>query len=165
MDNNQEELQVEQETAEVEETTTEETTTEEETHEDTVVISKEKFKAMQKKAIAYDASKKTPQNITNNSLTREEAEEMLLKTSAKLSDEDMKVLKTVAKGEGISLIQATENPLFKAYQEKMVEERKREQAKLGASRGSSVSQGKASFTTPGLSAEDHKKLWKEAMSK
>jgi hypothetical protein len=166
MDNEEKDFNVEQETAEVEETTTEETTTQEETHEDTVVISKEKFKAMQKKAIAYDASKKAPQNITqNNSLTREEAEEMLLKTSAKLSDEDMDMVKTIAKGKGISLIQATEHTLFKTYQEKVEQERKAEKAKLGVSKGSSISQGKASFTSPGLSEDEHKKLWKESMSK
>ncbi len=56
MENENENAQVEQETVEQEETTQEEV--EETSQEDVVTISKDKFKSMQRKAIAYDAQKK-----------------------------------------------------------------------------------------------------------
>lgn len=162
MDNTNEDFNVEQETVEVEETTTEEAT--EETQEaDTVVISKEKFKAMQKKAIAYDASKKVPQkeNITNNTLSREEA----ILIAKGRSEEDLDLLHTIAKGKGISLLDAEKHALFTAYEEKKAEELKKEQARPGASKGSGSAKSSTGFTNPGLSAEEHKKLWKEIMGK
>lgn len=55
MENENEQAQVEQETVEQEETTQEEV---EEAQEDSITISKDKFKSMQRKAIAYDAQKK-----------------------------------------------------------------------------------------------------------
>lgn len=161
MDNTQEELQVEQETAEVEETTTEETA-EETQEEDTVVISKEKFKAMQKKAIAYDASKKAPQKEQIiNTLSREEA----ILIAKGRSEEDLDLLHTIAKGKGISLLDAEKHALFTAYEEKKAEEMKKEQARLGASKGSGSAKPSTGFSTPGLSAEEHKKLWKESVGK
>lgn len=163
MDNNNDELQVEQETVEVEETTTEEAT--EETQEaDTVVISKEKFKAMQKKAIAYDASKKIPQpskeDITNT-LTREEA----ILIAKGRSEEDLDLLHTIAKGKGISLLDAEKHALFTAYEEKKAEELKKEQARLGASKGSNSVKSSSGFASPGMSEAEHKKLWKETMGR
>lgn len=162
MDNTNEDFNVEEETLEEEETT-EDTTTEEPKEEDTVVISKEKFKAMQKKAIAYDASKKAPQRetITNNTLSREEA---ILIAKGRNEDE-LDLLHTIAKGKGVSLLDAEKNPLFLAYEEKQAEEKKKEQARLGASKGSNSAKSSVGFSTPGLSAEDHKKLWKETMGR
>lgn len=163
MDNTNEELQVEQETAEVEETTTEETT-EETQEEDTVVISKEKFKAMQKKAIAYDASHKAPKKETitnNNTLTREEA----ILFAKGFSEEAVEKLNQVAKATGKTLTEAQNDELFTAWQEKKEAEAKAEKARLGASKSSGSAKSSTGFTTPGLSAEEHKKLWKETMGR
>src|SRR5574343_968691 len=55
MDNKEEDVQVEQETVEQEETTQE---NDESKSEDTIVITKEKFKAMQEKAIKFDEAQK-----------------------------------------------------------------------------------------------------------
>lgn len=162
MDNTNEDFNVEEATPEVEETT-EDTTTEETQEEENVVISKEKFKAMQRKAIAYDASKKAPQKetITNNTLSREEA----ILIAKGRSEEDLDLLHTIAKGKGISLLEAEKNPLFTAYEEKKAEEEKKEKARLGASKGSNSAKSSVGFSTPGLSPEDHKKLWKETMGR
>lgn len=167
MDNTNDELQVEQETAEVEETTTEETT-EETQEEDTVVISKEKFKAMQKKAIAYDASKKTPQKetITNNNVLSEiESEAKILKLAKDMDDDTISQLKKIALVNNQSLADAQKDPLFIAWQEKKESDIKAEKARLGASKGSSSTKASVGFSNPGLSEEDHKKLWKESMGR
>lgn len=167
MDNENVDVQVEQEIAEQEETTVE-ATTEESTDEgqtDEVVISKEKFKAMQRKAMAYDAMKKTPQapkqeNITNT-LTREEA----ILIAKGMEEEDLAKLQTIVKGTGLSLAEAQKDPLFTAYLEKKEAEKKAERAKLGASKGSGYKEQKPGITSPGLSSDEHKKLWSEIVKK
>lgn len=169
MDNTNEDFNVEQETAEVEETTTEETT--EETQEaDTVVISKEKFKAMQKKAIAYDASKKTPQpskeDITNNNVLSEiESEAKILKLAKDMDDDTLSQLKKIALVNNQSLADAQKDPLFVAWQEKKESEIKAEKARLGASKGSNSVKSSGGFASPGMSEAEHKKLWKETMGR
>jgi mRNA degradation ribonuclease J1/J2 len=161
MDNQEEEIQVEEATPELEETTTEETT-EETQEEETVVIPKEKFKAMQKKAIAYDASKKAPQPITNsNSLSREEA----ILIAKGMEDEDLAQLNKIAKGADISLSEAQKDPLFVAYLEKREQEKKSEKARLGASKSANFENKAPDFDKPGLSEEEHKNLWKKSVGK
>ena len=159
MDKQEEDVQVEQEIAEQEETI--DTETEETPEEETVVVSKEKFKAMQKKAIAFDASKKNPPKNINNTLSREEA----ILIAKGRSEDELDLLHTIAKGKGVSLLDAEKNPLFLAYEEKQAEEKKKEDARLGASKGSGYYEAKDDFNKPGLTNEEHKELWKKSMSK
>lgn len=140
-------------------------TQDEETQDESVSISKEKFKAMQKKAMAYDALKKAPQtpkkeDITNT-LSREEA--ILIAEGMKL--EDLEKLQVIAKGTGKSLLEAKSDPMFTAYYEQVQKERKSEQARLGASKGSGNKENKPNIGSEGLSDEEHKKLWKDLTQK
>lgn len=83
MENENENVQVEQEIAEQEETTREEV--EETPQEDVVTISKDKFKSMQRKAIAYDATKK------NKPLqTKEEPDKEIYKSVKRLEEIESK---------------------------------------------------------------------------
>lgn len=160
MDKQEEDVQVEQEIAEQEETTND-SEVEETPEEETITVSKEKFKAMQKKAIAFDANKKAPPKNINNTLSREEA----ILIAKGRSEDELDLLHTIAKGKGVSLLDAEKNPLFLAYEEKQSEEKKKEQARLGASKGSGYSEAKDDFNKPGLTNEEHKELWKKSMSR
>lgn len=96
-----------------------------------------------------------------NSLSREEA----LLIAKGYDEEALEQLGKIAKITEANLLDAVKDPLFIAWQTKREADQKAEQARLGASKGSAVSSGKVSFTTPNISAEEHKRLWKEAMSK
>lgn len=159
----EEDTTTEEETEETEETT-EETT--EEVKEETVTISKSKLKAMQHKAIAYDALKKSkPSNEKeiikdNSSLDPDE-----LKLIAKgISDEVIEKAKIVSKGSGISLLEAINDPLVVAYDKQLKEVERKEKASLGASKGSNTYRPEKKFR-PGMTEEEHLKAWKEKMSK
>ncbi len=88
-----------------------------------------------------------------------------LKLIAKgLSDKEIEQAKVVSKGKGISLMEAIKDDLFITFQEKMKEEEKKENAKLGASKGSGQEEPKSDFRS-GMSADEHKKAWKERMGR
>lgn len=156
-----------------EETTTEEKTEEaevdapvaEQPEEETVTIPKSKLKAMQHKAIAYDALKK------GNSLPKKEvtndntpiADELKL-IARGLSDEEIEQAKVISKGKNISLPEATKDPLFVVFQANLKELKRKEAAKLGASKGSGAVEPKEEFKS-GLSSDEHKKLWERAIGK
>lgn len=162
-------LDAQEDVLEQEEESTSEEVVEEEVEEtqaeEEVTISKAKFSAMQRKAIAYDASKKqSPQkpkeDITNNNVSADE-----LKLIARgLSDELIEEAKVIAKGKGISLIEATQTDSFKVIQDYHIAEDKKSKAKLGASKGSGISKAELGFTS-GLSKEEHFKKWQETVNK
>ena len=62
--------------------------------------------------------------------------EDLLRTTKGYDDDALKELKAIAKGKGISLINAQNDPLFVAYLEKQEAEKKKRAAQLKASTGS-----------------------------
>lgn len=155
MEEKNEDVLVDEETREQEETTTEETT------EDTVVISKEKFKAMQRKAMAYDATKKTPQPPQKEEITNVLSREEAFLIAKGMDEEGINQLQVIAKGKGISLLDAEKDPMFVAYNEQRIKDKKAEQARLGASKGSGSKENKPDFRTKGLSDDEHKRLWQE----
>lgn len=89
--------------------------------------------------------------------------EDLLRTTKGYDDETLAQLKVIAKGKEISLFKAEEDPLFATYLEKKQADEKSAKAKLGASNSSGKTGSKKSFTSPGLSPEEHKAMWKEKM--
>lgn len=93
------------------------------------------------------------------SLTREEA-----KLYARgLEDDEVDRVIRIAKLDGISLTEAYNSDDFKSYKEKKERQAKREAAQLGAGKGASSNAGqKKSLNTPGLTAEEHKKLWAQS---
>lgn len=80
-----------------------------------------------------------------------------------LSDEEIDQAKIIAKGNGVSLLEAIKNPLFVLFQSNLKEEQKREKAKLGASSGSGQGQDDTGITVkPGTTVDEHKDIWKKA---
>lgn len=112
-----------------------------------------------KQVSAKPEQKTLETNINNNYLTREEG----ILIAKGMDDELITQLKAIAKGKNISLLEAEKDTLFQALFDKVQKERKSEQAKLGASKGSSFKQEKPSFT-PGLTREEHLALWKETQN-
>lgn len=89
-------------------------------------------------------------------LTREEA----ILIAEGIKQDDLEQLQAIAKGKGISLLKAKEDPIFVAYYEKVEKERKAERAKLNSSKGSQYADSKT-VSLSGLSKEEHKKVWAE----
>lgn len=78
-----------------------------------------------------------------------------------LSDEEIEQAKVVAKGKGISLVDATKDALFLTYQSDLKEKAKREAAKLGASKGSGETQQEITGVESGSSREQHMAAFKK----
>ncbi len=78
------------------------------------------------------------------------------------SEEDVDYLNVVAKGTGLPLKEAKEHPIFAAYIEKLDKEKKAKRASMGTSKGSTVQKA---TSLAGISAEEHKNIWKEKMGK
>jgi hypothetical protein len=76
-----------------------------------------------------------------------------------MSDEEIDEAKSIAKGKDITLTEAFKTKSFLAFQRELKEETKKEDAKLGATRGSTQSK-KDSFRA-GMTSDEHKALWKE----
>jgi len=98
---------------------------------------------------------KADSNLTNT-LSREEA----FLIAKGYDDESLNQIQVIAKGKGISMLDAEKDPLFISYKEKKDAEAKAEKAKLGASKGSGQKESKPGFQNFD-SLEDHKKIWKE----
>jgi hypothetical protein len=110
---------------------------------------------------ANPTQSKPTQTINTNQaqpITRDEA----VLFAQGYSEEDVDYLNVVAKGTGLSMKEAKEHPIFVAYVEKLDKEKKAKRASMGTSKGSPV-QKEVSFA--GISAEEHKKIWKEKMGK
>jgi len=75
-----------------------------------------------------------------------------------LSDEEIEQAKVIAKGRGVSLSEALKDPLFEAFRKDFEERQKREKAQLGASKGSSQVEEQP-LVKPGMTTEEHKKVW------
>lgn len=76
-----------------------------------------------------------------------------------IDDEVLAELKDIAKAKRMSLIDARNTPVFKAFEKQFEEEKKTESARLGASKGSGTRREQKTFKTPGLSKEEHRKMW------
>lgn len=94
-------------------------------------------------------------NITNT-LSRDE----VILIAKGYDDESFNQIQAIAKGKGISMLEAEKDPLFVSFKEKKDAEAKAEKAKLGASKGSGQKESKPGFQNFD-SLEDHKKIWKE----
>ena len=79
-----------------------------------------------------------------------------------LSDEAIEKAKVIAKGKGIALTEAVKDPDFIVIQKDLEEKEKREEAKLGASKGSGESQD-ATLIKPEMTREEHEEAFKKVM--
>jgi len=104
--------------------------------------------------------KSTPPSINNDPQLSEE-----LKLIARgLSDEEIEHAKVIAKGRGIALTEAIKDSLFLTYQSDLNEKKERENAKLGASKGSGESKNSSDIRS-GMSRDEHEKAFNKLMSK
>lgn len=152
----------------LEETTEEETveTPAEVVQEETVPKSQfNQVLARAKKAEEALKKNKPAENITNKQTTvpTDEVEEKVLLAQG-MSEELMVDLKAVAKARGKGLIQSQNDPIFIAIKNEKEAASKAAKARLGASKGSPVVKKAKEITSPGLSDEDHRQLWRDAQN-
>ena len=76
------------------------------------------------------------------------------------SDDEISKLKVVAKGSEKSLLEATKDPLFLTFQNDLKERERRENARLGASKGSGESQ-ENTLIKKGMTREEHLEAFKK----
>ena len=122
---------------------------------------KSKALALKWEAIAKRKAKRETEQKNLLKETNVSAEELKL-IARGLSDEDIVQAQVIAKGKGITLPEATKDPMFVAYQDKLKEVQRSEEAKLGASRGSG--QVNTETFSSGMSREAHKALWQKQNS-
>ena len=106
---------------------------------------------------------KATQPISNPVLTAEDVEVRILKAQG-VSNDEIVYLKKLAAVNGTSIIGAQSDELFSAFKSKKEEQEKSEKSKLGASRGSSSVKREKDYSTPGLTDEEHKEIWKRQNS-
>lgn len=82
-----------------------------------------------------------------------------------LSDEEIEQAKVVAKGKGVPLLEAIKDPLFTIYQGDLKDKKRKEDAKLGASKGSGETQEEITGTESGSTREEHEKAFNKLMGK
>lgn len=105
------------------------------------------------------ALKSRPQENSNNNNPQLSDELKLIARG--LSDEAIEQAKVIAKGKGIALTEAIKDPLFEIYQKDEVEKKKKEKAKLGASRGSGETEQEVTGLQSGSTREEHEKAFKK----
>lgn len=121
-------------------------------------------KAEQAKKLAEEKAKLLEQELAKSKVKVNNESPQLsdeLKLIARgLSDEEIEQAKMIAKGKGVILTEAIKDPLFILFQNDFKEKQKREEAKLGASRGSGESQEESEIK-PDMSREEHMKVFKK----
>lgn len=127
------------------------------------ILARAKKAEAEAKELKTKATDKPSQNI-NNTLTADDVEVKILKAQG-LSEDEINYLKRLAKVNETSIIESQSDELFQAFKLKKQEAEKAEKAKLGASRGSGTVKQSKTVSSAGLTDEEHKQLWREAMSK
>lgn len=92
------------------------------------------------------------------------SEEELKLIARGLSDEEISEAKDIASGKKISLTEALKTPIFQLFQANLKEEKRKEDAKLGASHGSGQTLTEKPITS-GMTREEHQKAFEEARGK
>jgi hypothetical protein len=124
----------------------------------TIWVKKSKSDSKSADTGSKNKSNQTPSDTSN---TEGVSPEDLLRETKGYDDDAIATLKKIAAVSNTSLFKAQSDPLFKAYLEKQTEEKKKADAKMGASKGSGKGGQKKTFNTPGLSDDEHKAKWKE----
>lgn len=138
--------------------------------EDTVALQERLDKAEQAKSQILARAKKAEEELKKLKETQPEphisndpyfADELRL-IADKVRGEAILKAKIIAKGSGITLMDAIKDPAVIAYIKDMDEYDRKEKAKLGASRGSGESQNESDIK-PEMTREDHQKAFKKIM--
>lgn len=145
---------------------TEETTTSEETVDKDALIAELEDKNRKLYARLKREEKRSDGETTEKpKAKKEEKPEALSRDEAKLyarglEDEEVEKIKKIAFIEEITLDEAYKSDLFTTWKRNKEKEIELQKAALGASKGSKAVV-KKSIDAPGLSDEEHKKLWTE----
>lgn len=123
----------------------------------------DKAKAEADLAEARKAPEKKPEEAPKPQQSDISTEELKL-IARGLSDEEIEQAKAIAKGKDISLTEALKDPLFKLFQESLVTEKKKAEAKLPASRGSGQYVPPEGIK-PGMTKAEHEAAWRKALGK
>jgi hypothetical protein len=147
----------------------------ENSNEDTIALSKEEYAELQKKSEQFQnvlarahkveeelktlktKSSETPQ--FNNTLSEESVDVKILESKG-VDKDAIDLLKKLAKVNGTSLLAAEHDPVFTTWKSNREQAEKAEKARLGASRGSGSAKVGKSMSTPNLSDDDHKAMWR-----
>lgn len=109
-------------------------------------------------------AKKEESTSNSQGLTKDERDEIVLEARG-YDKEDISKLHRIRAviaaetGETVSLADAANDEMYVAYREKKTAETKRKKAELSASRKSGSDPKQSDISSPGLSREEHKKLW------
>jgi len=106
-----------------------------------------------------DDSQKS-QSLEGNQMS---AEELRLIARAGYDDDELDKLRKVAQVEETSLAEAEKSDIFSSWYQKRQQEQKSEQAQMGGSTGSGRQTKEKDVSDPGLSEDEHRKLWEQAM--
>lgn len=115
-------------------------------------------KAKEKKTEEVKKEEVIPKDTSTDTLSREEVV-MIAKGT---DEDDLAQLKVIQKGmgEGATLKQASESPLYQGYIGQKNAEEKRRKAQLGAGSGGGA-RDEDKINKPELSREEHKALWEK----
>lgn len=95
-------------------------------------------------------------SLTTNNVSMDE---VFLVATERITLEELNYAKKVAQLEEIPLEKAIKSDLFTAWKEKRERDTRAQEAAMRSSKGGSQTQEQKTFTTPGLSDEEHKKLF------
>jgi len=145
----------------------EDTNISEDSIEETVDLSDELEKERQAKSQILARAKKAEAELkelkAKSSLNNDPQLSDELKLIARgLSDEEIEQAKIIAKGKGIALPEAIKEPLFLTFQSDLKDKKRKEDAKLGASKGSGESKDESEIK-PDMTREEHQKVFKKIM--
>ena len=110
---------------------------------------------------AEKAEKHKP--VASEKLDTNVIEETVLKTQGYTS-EQLEFLKKVSSVENVSLIEATNNPIYASWKDAQKAKESEDNASLSASRRSGFKKPEATFQTA-KTAEDHKALWRKSLGR
>lgn len=99
--------------------------------------------------------------VSGDQLTKEEA----ILYARGLSEEEVEKVKSIAKIEGESPLVSAESDYFKHWQSQKKAAVEADETQLGASKGSMKTKPKKDFSTTGLSAEEHKAMFRDALGR
>jgi hypothetical protein len=112
-------------------------------------------------AKALRAKPKPASQEVNNTLSADDVDTKILQSQG-MSDDLIAELKALATVRGKSILATQLDPIFIAIKAGREAEEKNAKASLGASRGSGQNKPKKNPSTPGLSDEEHKELWRKS---
>jgi len=143
------------------------TNSNEDSIEETVDLSDELEKERQAKSQILARAKKAEAELkelkAKSSLNNDPQLSDELKLIARgLSDEEIEQAKIIAKGKGIALPEAIKEPLFLTFQSDLKDKKRKEDAKLGASKGSGESKDESGITS-NMTRDEHMKAFKKVM--